>query len=155
MMPAASDVPRLHPDAQTGVEGARARTACPPCYPLEAVLRAAVEARRITPAEFDRALAGGDFEAVRAAVMAGAAALAAYEFGDRADGQSLAVLDRCEEIAEGVAAAVPARLAAASSLEYAQAPAADSLRPALVYAATGSTGAAWADRRLARSPGRP
>jgi hypothetical protein len=140
MNPTASDAPRRpHP----------------PFYALDEVLRTAVDARRTTPAEFDRALAAGDFEAVRAAIMAGAAVLAAHEFRDGADGQSLAILDRCEEIAEGVAAALPARLATASSLEFAQAPALGSRWPAVVYAATGSTGAAWADRRLARSPGRP
>lgn len=118
---------------------------------LANVIAAAADARHSTPAQIDYALASGASDAeVRSMLVSGAAHLAELEkAGNHPEGLSLALIDRREEILDAATARLGFRRLEAAVLDYwVLDEGDDETPPAVVYAATGSTGADWADELL-------
>ncbi|KHL03797.1 hypothetical protein [Sinomonas humi] len=120
-------------------------------YTLASVVDATAEARYATPAQFDHALAAGVNHAeARLMLVSGATYLAATEHRDgHPEGVIGVTIDRREAILESVLAELPLRRLAALAVEFEVIHHGDDETPAaVVYAATRSTGADWADELL-------
>ena len=124
----------------------------PMSHSLATLVAASAEARYCTPAQFDHALAAGASHAeARLMLVSGATLLAeAVDREGHPEGVIGATIDRREAILDSVLVVeLPARRLSAYAIEFEVIDHGDDEVPAaVVYAATRSTGADWADELL-------